>query len=403
MVAENMRDNETIIDTVITWGMVEGDLQKQFKTKARTGPARSAKLLSGGYVSKSALITFDWSDEQERLPKRGMIKITSSAGMKALSELNGAFLRYDEMATCFSDTEYNFYKNAPQVGILDEIPVPNFIGGRPFGVDGVEAGYTILEFLENVHNRHVFHALSPKTATEAVKMLARIAAYSLRHRKEARILAENEVFEDFFSDFTRDQRIQEGFEAIESRWPDLKPAIDVMRTKSKVFTSAKNFKNELVKACKHETIVHGDMWPGNILFNKSNAGDYSIRVIVDWQTMHIGNPMEDLTRLLSTGLGADEYRNRRDFYLETYYETLKAETKGEELPWDSLEKLIEDYEKAYPLIAIVWIPPFILVLADDHIREHSDGEDDDVRLKTFLDKYRLMIEESAKYIKKWKL
>ncbi|CAJ0581698.1 unnamed protein product, partial [Mesorhabditis spiculigera] len=402
MVAENLDPNERIVDTVVTWGLVEADLQKQFDTLAKIGPNREARLLNGGYVSKTALLTFDWTEEEARLPKCGVMKVTSAAGMKAISDLNGSFVNFEVMATSFGDTECNFLKVAPKVGFSAEIPVCRFIGGKLFGVDGVEAGYTIMEMVEGAHYRHVFHILSEAPMVEVMQMLGRMAGYSLRHPNEAGMLAENRVFEEFFGDFARPQKIDEGFTAMETRFPSLQAEVDVLKTQKIYFESVAKFKKRMDEACNVRTIVHGDMWPGNILWNIGKDGEYGIRKVVDWQTTHLGNPLEDLTRILSTGLSAEDHRNKRDFFLNIFYTTMEEEADGKKLPWESFEELVEQYEKIFPLIAIVWVPPFILVLTDEVVIG-GGGEEGEALLPGFLAKYENMIAESADYILRWGL
>jgi aminoglycoside phosphotransferase (APT) family kinase protein len=53
---------------------------------------------------------------------------------------------------------------------------------------------------------------------------------------------------------------------------------------------------------KRVAVVHGDMRAGNFLFNK--AGE--IKAILDWEMMHLGDPLEDLTWALNRLWSANE-------------------------------------------------------------------------------------------------
>ncbi len=50
----------------------------------------------------------------------------------------------------------------------------------------------------------------------------------------------------------------------------------------------------------HATLVHGDLGPGNFLFDDS--GD--IRALIDWELAHLGHPLEDLACILCRSLGS---------------------------------------------------------------------------------------------------
>lgn len=97
--------------------------------------------------------------------------------------------------------------------------------------------------------------------------------------------------------------------------------------------------------CKHKNylfsqsgfsscLVHSDLWSPNILWEKDSEGRPTdhLCAIIDWQTVHSGNPCEDISRLLALNTYGQYRRENKDRLLE-YYAMKVAERMGGTAPF----------------------------------------------------------------------
>ncbi|KAK3868128.1 hypothetical protein Pcinc_026450 [Petrolisthes cinctipes] len=64
-----------------------------------------------------------------------------------------------------------------------------------------------------------------------------------------------------------------------------------------------------------ETLIHGDLWTGNVMFSQ----DVRSVSIIDWQFMHLGNPVCDLLTLLLMSSNPIVYQEHLTEVLECYW------------------------------------------------------------------------------------
>ncbi|CAJ0568681.1 unnamed protein product, partial [Mesorhabditis spiculigera] len=396
-----MSDLNSIVDTEITWDMVEHDIQLQYKTSAKTGPKRSAVHLGdhNGYISKCALITFDWTNDQEKLPRQGIVKIV-------FKDKNTTAMRYlmaphDDAALqagILNDTELQVFQAMTDLGKTPEIPLPRFVSGRPYGVDGLSAGYLIVEKIDDFHNVHIYEDLEESSALAGVKVLAEMTVFSLNNPEAVRKLAENQTFEINFGDFASRAKIERGIGAMAEKYKDKYEEIQSLKAVTHCFDTIEKLGETMTKNIRALLLVHGDMWPGNILWSKGADGNLDVKLVVDWQLAHIGNPCEDLVRFLAKGLSGKEYAARRDFYLKAFYDQVAAGVNKAVLPWKDLNEFIAEYERIFPIIFLIWLPPFILLVTDEQIR--GKGPNAEQRLLNFRAKFRGMVDEAVRCMKR---
>jgi aminoglycoside phosphotransferase (APT) family kinase protein len=86
---------------------------------------------------------------------------------------------------------------------------------------------------------------------------------------------------DFLPDITPERQWQNTWEAYEKFFLEWSP--------SPVFDYAFRWLKERLPSRDRVTLVHGDFRNGNIIY-----GPEGVRVILDWEIAHIGDPMEDL-------------------------------------------------------------------------------------------------------------
>ncbi|KAL3109918.1 hypothetical protein niasHT_016534 [Heterodera trifolii] len=97
-------------------------------------------------------------------------------------------------------------------------------------------------------------------------------------------------------------------------------------------------------------IVHADLWAPNILWTKNAEGQASDQLcaIIDWQTVHSGNPCEDIGRLLSLNT-TSAYRRANINHLLEFYAKKVAEFMGGNAPF-TLAQLKKAFVGAMPYV-----------------------------------------------------
>jgi hypothetical protein len=100
------------------------------------------------------------------------------------------------------------------------------------------------------------------------------------------------------------------------------------------------------------SVVHGDLWSSNVLFEKDENGHVTdeVAAIIDWQMVHSGNPCEDIARLLSINTSG-EYRRARTPKLLRYYTDKVTELMGGK-PMFTLAQVENAYRHSMPYIAL---------------------------------------------------
>ncbi|KAI3413221.1 hypothetical protein GPALN_010721 [Globodera pallida] len=95
-------------------------------------------------------------------------------------------------------------------------------------------------------------------------------------------------------------------------------------------------------------MVHSDLWSPNILWTKNADGQASenLCAIIDWQTVHAGNPCEDICRLLALNTSGDYRRANTDRLLAFYAEKV-AHFMGGTAPF-TMAQLKQAYTGAMP-------------------------------------------------------
>ncbi|CAJ0924854.1 unnamed protein product, partial [Mesorhabditis belari] len=396
-------DSERIIDTPITWAMVEEDFQRAFNTKAKTGEKRSAKMIGDGrgFISKITLVEFDWSEDVERLPAKLVLKITTCDKLKEFCE-KVAQINFDSMkgmAGRVHDAEFNFYQKAhANPEFVRDMKVPKYYCGRDFDFEGIEAGYFAMEHFENFAHRHFYHTVQESGAIDVIDVLAKLAAFSLKNPEIVDAM-DTHWMDELMSEWVNQTKIEQGLDQITAKYPERSHQVEVMKKMLPIYETPEIYKQKLEHFSAHKILCHGDMWPGNMIWDKNEQGEYHVRNFIDWQVVHISSGVEDLMRILTSAVTADNYRNKRDFYIQHYYDTLKKHSDGVKLPWDNVEQLIEDYEKFFPIMVCVWFPMFLSF--EEMLFRTCDESEKEECLKCFYDKLFCSIDEAEKLVNKW--
>ncbi|XP_045604605.2 uncharacterized protein [Procambarus clarkii] len=104
------------------------------------------------------------------------------------------------------------------------------------------------------------------------------------------------------------------------------------------------------------TIIHGDLWAGNIMFSNDNKLAY----IIDWQFVSIGNPVCDIICFLLLSANPSVYNEHLNEVLEFYWENFEQALKKTEISVNiSFQDLVKNVES-------MWIFGFMFLSAALH-------------------------------------
>uniref|UniRef100_A0AC35FCS5 CHK kinase-like domain-containing protein n=1 Tax=Panagrolaimus sp. PS1159 TaxID=55785 RepID=A0AC35FCS5_9BILA len=93
-------------------------------------------------------------------------------------------------------------------------------------------------------------------------------------------------------------------------------------------------------------LVHGDMFAGNIMWAKDDNGDIQneVAAFIDWQIMHEGSPMSDLSCFLTLCVDGVVRRQAEQFAIQYYYDCLVKEFGDAKLVPYTTENLQTSYD-----------------------------------------------------------
>lgn len=99
-------------------------------------------------------------------------------------------------------------------------------------------------------------------------------------------------------------------------------------------------------------VVHADLWAPNLLWTKDSEGNPSneLAAIIDWQTVHPGNPCEDILRLISLNTSGEYRRNNTQRILKYYMERVEEYMNGK-APF-TFDQLNSAYKNVLPFAAL---------------------------------------------------
>uniref|UniRef100_A0AC35F5A8 CHK kinase-like domain-containing protein n=1 Tax=Panagrolaimus sp. PS1159 TaxID=55785 RepID=A0AC35F5A8_9BILA len=113
-------------------------------------------------------------------------------------------------------------------------------------------------------------------------------------------------------------------------------------------------------------IVHNDIHAGNILWKVNSNGDIEneIEALLDWQLMHEGSPMTDLSRFLTHLPNAVVRRQSEVFAFDFYYQCLTKEFEGDlsKVPF-TVEQLRKGYYYGFTIQTFFTVPMVMFFFA----------------------------------------
>ncbi|WKY13345.1 hypothetical protein Q1695_004287 [Nippostrongylus brasiliensis] len=318
-------------------------------------------------MSKLCLMSPDWQSKASSLPEKFILKISSQ-----LSLLESGMLKEDETTPESFDSaqlvqsmeetvrkghnaEVRFYKILQKYNITD-IATPKVYFLKEFSAENPLKGYMIMEYIEGGLPYHIFDNLKPDVMLQPLKALAKLQALSMKFTDEERAETNSNAFASMLELFLQS---------------DTKVAMDAtlrLIAGEKLKESVDRFeavKDDVVDLSIGETLCeklgmkpvfcHGDLWTNNMIWRKNKRGEVELGAILDFQTAHLGCPVQDIVRLFCACMSAKDRRDSWEMLLEKFYSMLEEELDHQDMPY-TLEMLKTAYRRYLPLGAFMIIP-----------------------------------------------
>ncbi|CAJ0580802.1 unnamed protein product, partial [Mesorhabditis spiculigera] len=353
-------DPNFIGGTPLAWAIVEKDLQKYFGTTARFGDNRKAEKFGAnqGYISQVLLADLDWTEDDEKLPKRLILKITETEKLRVLCEqiFKKDFNAMKDGIVKIHDNEVNVYTlMRDEWNCADDMRMPKFYFGRHYGFDGIDAGYLAIEFIDNCILRHMYHTVQVESAEEVLGVIAKLGARALKDQAVVKRF-EHDFLMDMFKDIFSPEKTREGFPVLTKMFPELEQHVEFIDSKLEAFVGVERYQAVLEE-------------------------------------------LEDILRFLNGALpGEDKVKNRKRL-IQHYHDTLVKECNGEvEVPF-TVEKLNEAYERILPTFTFPALPAFVGMF-DMVVAGVPDDEKEGAKA-TLRTKMWAQIQEALDMLHKW--
>ncbi|CAJ0936226.1 unnamed protein product, partial [Mesorhabditis belari] len=343
-------------------------MQKAFETKAKFGQHRKAHFteIHGGFVSQVVFINFDWIGESvEFLPKKAVVKVTTAQELQKVVDqiLAKSSDEFSDIGAMINNNELNFYENCKKWG-LDEDWITRFYCGRKAG-HGISCGYIALELIEGIEARYQYDCVKEPAFLDILKMATNIHSRAILNPDIVNEISRN-VPETVYAQLFSAESTQSVLNTILIDEPQKKDQIERINKFAQIYDHLERERAIKMETCPMKLLCHGDFTIANFLWHQVD-NVLKPKIALDWQMCHIGNPLTDLARLFAISLSPEDLKNRRDFYLEFYFEELKKEAFPKELPWESKEKFIEAFEKTFP-IEMVIVTSMLVPIVDAMLR-----------------------------------
>ncbi|KAH7703284.1 Protein C29F7.1 [Aphelenchoides avenae] len=276
---------------------------------------RVEELAKAGFLS---LIFRVWLTLNDGTELKFIVKTPTSSKCEAEVKYDKEGLElFREFLQCMHDTEARFYEEvAPK---LQGVPVADAYAYRKCGSPKMlSKGLLVLEDVGDSAGMHdMGNGLTDGQVTSAVRVIAKYHAFTVTlpaHYVESFKPGYSRQFEDHRLHIS-DRLIAMSPEYFAKHEPALRTFIE-----QKGDLNLEAYKTFGIPP----VLSHGDFWANNLLFKKTPeevVGD-EVHCIVDWQATYPGTGVDDLARLFTSSVNADERQKHTRKWLTSYSEAL---------------------------------------------------------------------------------
>ncbi|CAJ0931995.1 unnamed protein product, partial [Mesorhabditis belari] len=224
---------ERILDTPITWRLLEEDFHKAFRSSSKVGPNRSAVVFGENRGNTSVLVIarLDWTPNDESLPKTVVLKITTCEKLRQVGESNSQmqFEGQEKRAALMHNAEWNLYEKAQKCQeFCETMKLPKYYCGRNFDFEHLKAGYIAIEQITDSICFPAYETTSDEGAEQIVKIFAKLSAFSLKNPESVKSM-HADVMDEILKMFVSKEKIEAGLDAVVAKFPDRRAQIETLK------------------------------------------------------------------------------------------------------------------------------------------------------------------------------
>lgn len=396
-----------LLGTHVTWEDVLEEMQKALDTTATFGDDKTATNISDmkGFMSKIALVEPKWvgASENEELPEKFVVKISSQLPFIEMTKLmdfssgdefwDDAKLKgMGEVTRLLHNREVATYKILMREK-HPKIPFTKVYASKPFDDENKLKAYLISEYYPNIHHIGMHESIPAEDLIPVIHAIAAFSAIGMKLSEEETKYARGADFLDIvFGQFMDEKSIERMNVLLKASFPEeyLEKVEEMLKIYKDYYFQPqmiKNFKNTCQFFGYKPVLTHSDLWSSNFLCTRDGE-KVTLKAIIDFQTVSITTPAQDVGRLFASCLSTKDRREKADFLLEEYYNTFVNELDGMDVPY-TFQQLKDSYQVYFPLMTTMVLPGIAPMLQHSNVTE----EYKDSMKQVALDKMIGLLEE----------
>ncbi|CAP39909.1 Protein CBG23052 [Caenorhabditis briggsae] len=375
-----------LLGTHVTWGEVEEQMQKALDTSAKFGDDKTVTNISDmkGFMSRIALVEPHWvgASDDEELPEKFIVKISSQLPfieMTKLMDFNAEEFWDDaklkgmgDMTRMLHNREVSTYKILMREK-HPRIPFTKIYALKPFDDENTLKAYIISEYIPDLHHIGMHESISAEDLLPIVHAIAAFSAFGMKLSEEETKYAQGADFLDIvFGQFMDEKTITKSEDMMRAAFSaDYSEKVEKMLKINRDYYLNPKMLSNFKKTCDFfgykPVLTHSDLWSSNFLCSRDGE-KVTLRAIIDYQTVTVTTPAQDVGRLFASCLSTKDRREKVDFLLEEYYKTFVKELDGMEVPY-TLQNLKDSYQVYFPLMSSMVLPGIAPLLEHAHVSE----------------------------------
>ncbi|CAL2044995.1 unnamed protein product [Caenorhabditis brenneri] len=375
-----------LLGTHVTWREVEEEMQKALDTTAKFGDDKTVTNISDmkGFMSRIALVEPNWvgATDGEKLPEKFIVKISSQLPfieMTKLMEMEAEeFWDEAKLASMGQVTRLLHNREVSTYKILMReqhplIPFTKIYVLKPFDEENTLKAYIISEYIPNLHHIGMHESIPAEDLLPIVHAIAAFSAIGQKLSEEETKYARGLDFLDIvFGQFMDEKSIKKMEELMRKAFSEeYHEKVEKMHKINRDYYLNPKMLPQFKKTCEFfgykPVLTHSDLWSSNFLCTRDGE-KVTLKAIIDYQTVSISTPAQDVGRLFASCLSTKDRREKVDFLLEEYYKTFVKELDGMEVPY-TLQNLKDSYQVYFPLMSSMVLPGIAPMLEHAHVSE----------------------------------
>uniref|UniRef100_A0A1I7TQM9 CHK domain-containing protein n=1 Tax=Caenorhabditis tropicalis TaxID=1561998 RepID=A0A1I7TQM9_9PELO len=407
-----LENGDGLFNTHVVLEDVQEVIGSQMNTKARLGENTKYTVVGdgNGFMSRVVLVEPEWTVDDEHLPQKFVLKITSCMHVHGLVEKMRSsnpnaippeqeaamWAMFETESQQLHNREVNLYEITGKWNKNEVMLSPKIYFSKKFDDNNKTKGFLGMEFVDDVTIRHLYANAKPHELHPVLRSLATLQAESLKMTDEEKESIAGYDFKRLMGTMMNEDGMKSIYEQTRDinrdRLTDKANTIEAFGLDVVNFELACNLNKYM--GIERDVLVHGDLWAANILW-KETDGNFSVSKVIDYQLIHMGNPAEDLVRLFLSTLSGSDRQAHWERLVDQFYEYFLEALGDQEVPY-SIEQLKESYRHYFVTGGLIMMPMYGPI-AQAKLSYATDTE--------HVEEYREILTEKAEHLledlKRW--